>query len=103
MAASFLPTLLKDLGLDPGLLTPVSGELSCELFDGKWRITELKNTYSEERRSQFYLHPEEESYMDMDGNLHVNIKVKQETTLKIAEPFTFIVRGNVEKPRYFLK
>lgn len=94
--------MIKNLGLDFDLLTPISGEIDVQLKDGKILFTELKNSFSEGKRSQFYL-AEGPSYVDLNGNLNINIRMKQEAVLKIAEPFVIAIRGTFEKPKYSLK
>ncbi len=96
--------LVKDLGLDPGLFTPIYGEIEYRIKEGKCVLTDLKNAYSEGKRSQFYLAGgEDSSYFDLTGNkLHVNIRMRQDVLLNITEPFILSVRGTLEKPRYSL-
>lgn len=93
--------MLKKLGLDLGILTPVNGEIDLQMIGDKFYLTEMKNMYSEGKRSEFYLAPEpSSSYVDWKGNLHLDFKMKQEVLLKITEPFILTVRGTLEKPRY---
>ncbi len=96
--------MLKNLGLDPGILTPVHGEIDFVLKGGKCILTDLKNTYSEGKRSEFYLAADQQnSFLDLDGNLQVDLKMKQNVLLKITEFFTLSVRGSLEKPSYSLQ
>lgn len=93
--------MIKNLGLDLGLLTPIHGEIEVQLIGDKFYVTEMKNMYSEGKRSEFYLASDQESsYMDLKGNLHLDFKMKQDVLLKITEPFILTVRGTLEKPRY---
>ena len=93
--------MLKNLGLDPGLFTPVQGEVDLELHGDKFYVTELKNVFSEGGRSEFYLAPEPEgSYVDLEGNVRVDLKMRQNVVLKLTEPLTLTIRGTLEKPRY---
>lgn len=95
--------MLKKLGLDLELFTPTSGEVSCELKDGKIFLTNMKNTYSEGRRSQFYIASDlGPSFIDFLGNVFVNIRMKQDVVLKFAEPFALTIRGTMDKPTYGL-
>jgi hypothetical protein len=94
--------LIKDLGLDLGLLTPIYGEVALLLKGDKFYLTDLKNTYSEGSRSQFFL-AGDTSYLDLSGNIHIDLTLKQDVVLKIAEPFVLNVRGTLEKPRYGLQ
>lgn len=95
--------ILGRLGLDMGLLVPIRGEIEYVIVDGRVYFTELKSSYSEGKRSQFYLSPIEHSYIDFDGNINVNIKMKQYVLLKVTEPFTLSIGGTFENPKYGLR
>lgn len=96
--------IIKKIGLDPGLLTPVQGELEIELRGDKFYLLSLQNSFSEGGRSEFYLAPSRElSYIDLDGKMHIDLKMHQDVMLKITEPFTLTIRGTLEKPRYGLQ
>jgi len=95
--------ILGILGLDMGLLVPICGELNFNIVDGRVYLKELKESYSEGLRSQFFLSPTYLSYIDFDGNLNINIKMKQSVLLKITESFTLTIAGTFEKPKYALK
>jgi hypothetical protein len=94
--------LIKDLGLDLSLLSPVSGEMNIHLAGDKFYIEELRNTYSEGQRSEFYLASGEPSYIDVKGNVHLDLKMKQDVVLKIGESFILNIRGTLDKLRYGL-
>ncbi|MDJ0652014.1 MAG: hypothetical protein QNJ27_03295 [Simkaniaceae bacterium] len=95
--------ILGRLGLDMGLLIPVRGDLEFVLNDGRVYLTNLKRSYSEGKRSQFFLSPVEHSYLDFEGNLNINIKMKHYVLLKVTEPFTLHVGGTFENPKYGLR
>ncbi|MDN3509360.1 MAG: hypothetical protein P0S93_05030 [Candidatus Neptunochlamydia sp.] len=95
--------ILGRLGLDMGLLVPVRGDLEFVLIDGRVYLTNLKGSYSEGKRSQFFLSPVEHSYLDFEGNLNINIKMKQYVLLKVTEPFTLYIGGTFENPKYGLR
>jgi hypothetical protein len=96
--------MIKNLGLDINLLTPVSGEVEYQLKGSKIYLTSLKNTFSEGRRSQFYLPRDASpSTIDLDGNLDLSLRLKQDVVLKWAEPFTISIGGSIESPQYSLK
>lgn len=95
--------ILGRLGLDMGLLVPVRGDLEFVLIDGRVYLTHLKGSYSEGKRSQFFLSPVEHSYLDFEGNLNINIKMKQYVLLKVTEPFTLYIGGTFEHPKYGLR
>jgi len=96
--------MIKKIGLDPNLLTPVQGELEIELRGDKFYLMSLRNSFSEGQRAEFYLAPGRElSYIDLDGKIHIDLKMHQDVLLKITEPFTLTIRGTLEKPRYGLQ
>lgn len=95
--------LLKNLGLDLGLFVPISGELTCRLQGGKMYLEELKNAFSEGKRSEFsLLSSPKESFVDFKGNVNIDIKMKQHVTFKITEPYILQVRGTITDPKYAL-
>jgi hypothetical protein len=95
--------ILGRLGLDMGLLVPVRGDLEFVMVDGRIYLTNLKGSYSEGKRSQFFLSPIEHSYLDFEGNMNINIKMKQYVLLKVTEPFTLYIGGTFENPKYSLR
>ena len=96
--------MIKKIGLDPGLLTPVQGELEMELHGDKFYLLGLKDSFSEGNRAEFYLAPNKDlSYIDLDGKMHIDLNMRQDVVLKITEPFTLTIRGTLDKPRYGLQ
>ncbi|MBS0603852.1 MAG: hypothetical protein JSS60_02310 [Verrucomicrobia bacterium] len=96
--------MIKKIGLDIGLLTPVQGELQMELRGDKFYLVSLDNSFSEGDRAEFYLVPDKDlSYIDLDGKVHIDLKMRQDVVLKITEPFTLTIRGTLDKPRYGLQ
>jgi hypothetical protein len=95
--------ILGRLGLDMGLLVPVRGRLDYVMADGKVYLTELSESFSEGKRSKFYLSPSEMSFIDLDGTVNIKIKMKQYVLLKITEPFTLSIGGTFQDLRYSLK
>jgi hypothetical protein len=94
--------MLKDLGLDLDMFSPVMGEVELQLKDSKLFFTNLQNAFSEGSRSEFYL-ASEPSYIDLNGGLSLNLRMHQNVALKFAEPFMIAVRGTWEKPKYSLQ
>jgi hypothetical protein len=94
--------MLKDLGLDLDMFSPVMGEVQLQLKDSKLFFTDLQNTFSEGNRSEFYL-ASEPSYIDLNGGMFLNLRMHQNVVLKLAEPFMIAVRGTWEKPKYSLQ
>ena len=94
---------LKEWGLDLALLSPARGSATIELAQGKMIFNSLSETFSDGDHSEFYLTPEEPSYIDFNGGLFLNLRMKQNVALKLVEPFTISVRGTWEKPHYTLR
>ena len=92
------------IGLDLELLTPVTGTLEYEVRDGKCYLTQMKETYSEGKRSKFFLvDGEERPYIDFEGNLDINIQMKQYVLFKITEAYILSIKGNLGKPQVSLE
>ncbi len=94
--------LVKNFGFDPALFTPISGQVICHLKNGTLRFSDLKNTYSEGHRSQFYLAPDP-SYIDLTGNLNINLRLKQDVVLKLGEPFALNIHGGMGNLKYKIR
>lgn len=98
--------LLTRIGLDLGVLTPVRGNVDFEISDAKIHLTKFREVYSKKKVSKFQLtnkggYP---SYIDFDGNIHVQIKMKQyNLVFKLAELFTVTIGGTLSKPTYSLQ
>lgn len=96
--------MIKNFGLDPGLLTPIQGEIDIELHGDKFYLVNMKNSFSEGKRAQFFLSPADQiSFIDLNGNIHIDIQMRQDVVLKITEALTLTVRGTLDKPRYGIK
>lgn len=89
------------MGLDLELLVPVTGEVFFEIKDEKFLISKVRDVYSENKRSKFFLVGT--PYMDFNGNLDIDIKMKQYVLLKITEKFILSVKGNVRDPQINLE
>ncbi len=94
--------IIGRLGLDMGVLIPVRGQLSYRIGEGKLAFTDLVNSYSDGKLSQFFLSPTRLSYIDFEGNLNFHVRMKQYVLLKFTEPFTLSITGTVKAPRYQL-
>ncbi len=96
--------LSRIVGLDLELLIPVMGKLDFELKDRKFRLMELKDAYSESRRSEFFLEKEEgEPFMDLDGQLKILVRMKQFVLFKFTEAFLISIDGTLSDPQYRLQ
>lgn len=94
--------ILGRLGLDMGLLIPVRGSIEFLLEEGIVHFLDLSQAYSHGDRSEFFLSKKELSYIDLEGNLNIHIKMKQHVLLKITQPFTLSILGDVASPKYSL-
>lgn len=96
--------LSRIVGLDLDLLVPVCGTLRYELRDGFFHFTELVGSYSENKRSEFFLVFNEDSpKMDLDWNLNIQIKMNQFVIFKITESFIISVQGKLDNPKFQLQ
>lgn len=97
--------ILSRIGLDLKVLNPVTGSIQYEIRDNKIYLTRFKDIYSEGKLSRFYLpNTDYKSYLDFEGNLHVQVKMKQyNLVFKLAELFTVTVQGSLTKPTYTLQ
>jgi hypothetical protein len=96
--------ILTMIGLDLTVLNPISGTILFDIRDGKSHLTKFKDVYSEGKLSKFNLSNASQSYLDFDGNLNVQIRMKQYNLFfKLAELFTVNIRGTLLNPDYSLK
>lgn len=97
--------IITRIGLNPAVLTPVAGTIYYDIKNGKVVFTKFKDVYSESRASKFYLpNSSMDSYVDFDGNIFIQVKMKQYNLLfKLAELFTFNVKGTLDKPVYMIQ
>ncbi len=96
--------MIKNFGIDLGLLTPIQGEIDIELRGDKFYLVNMKNSFSDRKRAQFFLSPADQTaFIDLNGNIHIDIKMRQDVVLKLTEALTLTVRGTLDKPRYGLK
>ena len=64
----------------------------------------MHNMHSEGKRSQFYLASDDAPcFVDLEGHLRVDVKMKQNVVLNFTEPFILTVRGTLDKPKYGLQ
>lgn len=96
--------IFSNLGLAPQTLNPVTGIIYYDLQDNKFYLNKFKDVYSEGRGSKFYLAAGSPSWIDINGNLSIQIRMKQNNLMfKLAELFTVSIEGNIRKPKYSLK
>ncbi len=98
----FLPTeITARIGLDLTALIPARGKIVYQIEKGRVLFTHFNEMYSSGKKSRFYLAEGLPAYIDLEGNVNLNIKMKQYNLLmKLAEFFTISVRGSMWHPTY---
>lgn len=95
--------ILSRLGLDLSVLTPVTGSVEYVVAGDKIYLTRLREVCSEGKLSKFHLYGKSPSHIDFDGNLNLQVRIKQNNLLfKLAELFTFDIHGTLQRPTYAL-
>lgn len=95
--------ILAKCGLDLSALNPVTGTIHYEIGQRKIFLTKFKDMYSSGKMSKFHLlrNPSHPSYIDFDGNVHVQVRMKQYNLLfKLAELVTVTIQGTWKHPVY---
>jgi hypothetical protein len=97
----FPADILARIGLDLAVMTPVTGTVLYEINDGNIYLKKFKDMFSERKLSKFYLSNQHISTIDFDGNLNLQIRMKQYNLLfKLAEPFAVNINGPFTNPKY---
>jgi hypothetical protein len=91
------------VGLDLEILIPACGNLDYELKDGLFYLTALYDSFSEAKRTEFFLVPDPPPTMDLDGNLHILVSMKQFVIFKLTESFQIFVDGKLDDPQFHLQ
>ncbi|MBS0629710.1 MAG: hypothetical protein JSS30_05735 [Verrucomicrobia bacterium] len=96
-----LPTqILQKLGLDGALFVPNSGSVQLTLENGKCLFKGVKSVITEKKKSEFEAPRNGEiGYIDFDGNLAIDMMVKQHVARGMTLPLTLQVRGNWNDPQ----
>jgi|GEM_PF-2939810 len=95
--------ILGRIGLDAAILVPIEGAMLFHIANGKIQFDELKECYSEGRRSRFTLSKRRPSTIDLKGDIDINIRMKQFVLLRLTQPFLLTVRGTLDEPKFALK
>jgi hypothetical protein len=95
--------LSRIVGLDLDLLVPVCGTLNYELKEGLFHLLELKDSYSEGERSQFFLSDEIKATVSLKGDLKILITTKQFVLFKLMDAFQVSIEGSLEDPKFHLQ
>lgn len=99
----FAKEIIGRIGLDPVLMVPVVGELDFSLANGRMNFTKMQNAYSDQKRSYFFLWHKTPSYIDFDGNINIDIRMKQYVLFKFTELFIISLNGSLGDPKVHLK
>ncbi|NGX52318.1 MAG: hypothetical protein KR126chlam5_00615 [Candidatus Anoxychlamydiales bacterium] len=96
--------LSRIVGIDQELLTPVKGKVDFFVKNGKFNLSKLIDSFSEAERSKFFLLDKgAKPYVDFNGNIYINIAMKQYVLFKFTESFVISIRGNLDDPKCNLK
>ncbi len=96
--------VLNQLGLDGELFVPASGEMEYAIQNGRIYLRSIRNVVSAKNLSEF-LPPKNGvmGYLDFDGNLFIDLLVKQKAVRSISSPLSLKVRGTWEDPQLAIK
>lgn len=93
--------ILARIGLDLSVMTPVTGTILYDITNGYIHLKKFKDMFSERKLSKFYLSNQHISTMDFNGNLNLQIRMKQYNLLfKLTEPFAVNIHGPFTNPTY---
>lgn len=94
--------IIRRIGLDTKILTPVRGTINYTIKDNKIFLTQFKDVFSEGKLSRFFLADNDnKSYIDFKGNLNIQLKMKQNNLIfKLTELFIVSVNGTLLEPIY---
>lgn len=96
--------LSRIAALDLEILIPATGKLTYELKNRHFHLTQLTDSYSEGKRAEFFLASDElEPTVDLDGNIHILIKMKQFVLFKFTESFLISIEGKLDEPKFHLQ
>ncbi len=93
--------ILGRLGLNPNALSPAMGNISFRIEDRKIILTDFNDVFSEGKYSRFLLAKSPYvSYIDFDGNIHVQMRMKQyNLLLKLTENMRLNLDGKWSDPK----
>ena len=96
--------ILSKIGLDLRSFMPVEGEFAFKLQESRCYLTQFAKTFSKNGHCKFSLAKRKKytSYIGFDGSLSIDLELRQKKLLKLMNPFTFTIRGNVDHPKYGL-
>lgn len=95
---------LEQAGLDGGLFVPASGEMDFALQNGRIYLRGIHNMISDKNRSEF-MPPKSGvmGYLDYEGNLFIDLLVRQRVVRSIPAPLSLKVRGTWDNPQIAIK
>lgn len=89
---------------DPNLLVPKSGKVFFKIEKGKFLITKLKDTFSQNGMTKFQVLETRDSFIEMDGNLKLSFKLKpQNNLLKLFDQHGLFIEGPLDNPSVAIK
>lgn len=92
------------VGLDQELMIPARGTIQFDMKEGRIHLLGLEEAFSQGNRSQFFLVDQDEGpYIDLDGHLHILIKMKQFVIFKFTEFFLISIEGTMDSPQIHLQ
>lgn len=106
MLWTFSDELLNKAGVGKMLLSPVSGQVEFVVQNRCLFFTAFKEMYSAGHASKFSLPKGGQMpfYLDFDGNLFVQLRMKQKNPLlRSVAPLTITIQGSLEKPTYSIR
>jgi len=93
--------IVSRIGLDLSVLTPVVGSIDYMISEGRIRLARAKDVWSEGKLSKFYLSSHFPSTIDFEGNLDIQVRMKQNNLIfKLTELLTFDIKGHLFRPIY---
>lgn len=100
-----LPTsVLRSMGLDGSLFVPASGQMEYIIQEGRCYLRGIENVISEKGRSEFS--PPRNGvmgYVDFDGNVYIDMQIRQNVVRSISGPISMKIRGNFEDPEITIR
>jgi hypothetical protein len=90
-------------GLDLELLIPVRGDVQFSIASEMIQLKTLSESFSENRRSEFFLDDRSLPYIDFSGDLHVHIRMKHYVLFTFTENFVISIGGKLLDPIFNLR
>lgn len=97
-----LPTqLFSRLGFGDRMLVPSGGSIDFDIKEKRVFLTKFDEIYSYDKLSKFLLYPGYKSYITFDGQLNINVRLKQYNVLmKLVDPMLLHISGTLKNPEF---